>query len=352
MIRDIRSAAYARKWTRNYHDSGPRTRSVAGRKWWHAERRNDNKRLKRDTLRHSIKEAQERKQVFSGGKYKNWHFILWDLIPDDGFDEEIENMRDDVIRYEKMHWYNDIFERTDPCMEVGETFSIWAQRRIAEMRAVKEDRLRNKLPLVQRQVAFQSHQIRAMGIRQRSVIFDRSGYEVYPGSPNTTTLPTNDYDAYGHALLHRILTPTKWAMQQARFRPDVSRFPAVEGDGWFAAYTWGWHRNFSGCWEFGYGECDGTPIPCPCCCCGNGSMYFECHCKIFGNVSAPEEQQRCCLLEWVGEAGRMIITAEDSESGTIAELHQYVDVGSTESEWEFVEGSCGVQSCSSTTSYI
>lgn len=80
-----------------------------------------------------------------------------------------------------------------------------------------------------------------------------------------------------------------------------------------------WHRNASGCWEFGYANaCIGAAFPCSCCCTASGSMYYACSCVEFGvdgewEVSAPEDGQRTALVEWTKGRLRDIIVAEEEE---------------------------------------
>lgn len=275
--------------------------------------------------------------------------ISWDVKLEEEFDQDIKDMWDDVIRYEKLHKNAEVFENPELYTETGETFSTWAQRRIAEMRAVKESRVQtSSAPRQQPMVYKKTRLIYAqLGV-------DRLDYTIYCGSPLTTTLPTNAHDAHGHALLRAALTPTKWAVRQARRNWKNSVFPRIQGDIWFGEYTWRWHKNASGCWEFGYGECGGGAIPCPCCNMGNGSMHFECYCEEFRDEVAPDEQQRCSLVEWVGTEGRRLIRADEAWVQSQGHTKDCNNEGSAVSdcEWSFVDEYCGVRSCPSVASSI
>jgi hypothetical protein len=345
--RDMRSTSYARKHARRYADNGPRTRSIGGRKWEQAHRRRENKRQKRDTLRDEIQANQRREKVWSPGKPKNIEFVVWDVNLEEEFDQYIVAMEDDVIRYEKLHKNAEVFESPQLYSETGETFSVWAQRRIAEMRAVKESRMETQLAPRQKLMVYETG-----FVRWRRMGVPRFNYNVYCGTALTTTLPTNTYDAYGHALLRTALTQSKWARQQARFNPTMSLFPRIVDYNWFGEYTWRWHRNASGCWQIGYGECYGCAIPCSCCNSGNGSMYYRCYCENFEDEVAPDEQQRCSLVEWVGVEGRRLITIDDelAYSNENARFCGSDDAPDSDEDWSFVDEYCGVRCCSSRAS--
>jgi hypothetical protein len=168
----------------------------------------------------------------------------------------------------------------------AEDFGAWGRRRINEMRKVKEDRIRRAA--------------RNDGIDT-----------VMPSSPfpAPTTLPTTSSDIHHHALLTEVLKPSKWLLGYLR-REKRAPFPIIEGFYWFGEFKWAWHRNASGCWEFG-GECDGCALPCPCCCTGNGSMYYPCSCAEFRGTVAPEDVQTCSLVEWVKGRLRGVMVKEE-----------------------------------------
>jgi hypothetical protein len=75
----------------------------------------------------------------------------------------------------------------------------------------------------------------------------RRQYNIYIGN-ETTTLPTNAYDALGHELLRSISIPARWLRKRATmtFAP-LFRVPMSYS--WFGEYEWEWYRNESGCWE-------------------------------------------------------------------------------------------------------
>lgn len=239
-FRDLRSAAYARKRARNQHSSSPRIRSVGERKWWQAERRIDNKRKKRDALISGIEASQRREQIWSPGKSKNREVVVWETNLKEEFDEQINDMLDDVVRYEKLHRNSEVFQVSKSFTEAGETVSAWR-----------------------------------------------------------------------------------------------------------------WHRNASGCWQIGYRDCDGCAIPCSCCNSGNGSMFYPCHCAEFGDEPAPDEQQRCSLVEWVRDEGMKAILAEESTRDfKDSTCNEYDSTTTTEDEWDFVDDNFDVQSFSSVASSI
>lgn len=340
-FRDIRSAARARKYSRKYQSQGPRVRGVGERKAWHAQTRNDNKKQKRTAMKAEIRETQQEKVDWGCGNGMGPLMVVWDFDPTEQFDWDIKEM-DDVVRYEKFNWNADVFESPEPYIEIGETFPMWAQRRIAEMRAVKESRIHQKLPRAQQLKAFEEHQLRAMRIKR----YNRSQYGIYPGSARTTTLPTNIYDANGHTLLRNAIASIMFDLQSTRYASGNSHFPQIDSN-WFDGYTWGWHRNGSGCWVFGYGECEAA-IPCLCC---TGGYTLPCHCAEFGDGPAPDEQQRCCLIEWVGEEGRRIIVAEDMKGESeLSDHRDGDDAEDSEDGWSIVDGCSSVRSCSSVIS--
>lgn len=118
---------------------------------------------------------------------------------------EMRRWYDDVERYTHFGHDAEIFESEEPYKEVGEGFSTWCQRRIEEMRCVKEGRLRSRKPQVVKQRALKS-----MVYRDRT-----RPYDVYIGDETSTTLPTNAYDALGHELLRSISMPGRWLRKRA-----------------------------------------------------------------------------------------------------------------------------------------
>ncbi|KAF2681800.1 hypothetical protein K458DRAFT_420562 [Lentithecium fluviatile CBS 122367] len=353
-FRDLRSASYAHRKTRKYANDRRRNsgtcHSVGCRKWCQSEQRLKNKRQKRDRLVHELWASQQRVPCYTlCFQPAKQMYVQWDVRLKEEFDEYIEDMNDDVVRYEKLHKNAAIFESSETWVEVGEEFSTWARRRIAEMRTVKEKRLRAAEPVAQQVKVWKTH-------RTGPAYGDT--YKVYCGTPGTTTLPTTTYDAYGHALLRAALTPLKWVLSRARFNSSISLFPRIYNSTWFGEFAWKWHRNASGCWEIGYWDgpaegngrgCGGCAIPCPCCCASNGSMYYGCYCEEFGDEPAPEETQRCSLVEWVGPEGRRLIVLDDlkRESNEVTAECGSVAASVFGSEWSVVDEDLGSVSCCS-----
>lgn len=222
-----------------------------------------------------------------------------DLYATERFEEELSYM-DEIVLYEHFGKNKDIIEGRDQTRQEG--FSEWGQRRINEMRAVKEARLRAKLS---------------------------NTAPEYNNGPSST-LPFRPDDIEGHGLLTYILSDANVNVAHCR-RVKQPPFPRIYNFAWFGEYKWQWHRNESGCWILGYADaCDSDSFPCPCCCSWGGSMYFPCSCKDFGDQPAPEEMQRCALVEWV--QGRLWDTMMEDESVRVRELG-IVEV-EEEMEWE------------------
>ncbi|KAF2029597.1 hypothetical protein EK21DRAFT_112807 [Setomelanomma holmii] len=170
--------------------------------------------------------------------------------------------------------------------EEAEDFGAWARRRVNEMRAVKEERLR--------QAQSENH--------TNSV---------------ATTLPTTPEDCTAHALLASMLTLSKRQTQyfRSKHRPLL---PSIRGFAWFGEFEYAWHRNASGCWEFGYADCGWCVFPHSCC----GIAYARCSCREFTDGEgrwkgpAPEERQGCALVEWVsGELWDVLVEEERRVEG-------------------------------------
>ncbi|ORY03320.1 hypothetical protein BCR34DRAFT_447628, partial [Clohesyomyces aquaticus] len=309
---DLRSASRARyrerKIRSNKHGC---CNSYACRKERQSTRRAEHKRSRRSIIKSAIRENQKYETCYTHGHFhESKHKIVeWDIYLPEEFDDYIENMEDDVIRYSILHHNASIFDHPNPnpSTNTGERFTEWAQRRINEMRAVKESRI-----IASKAPSPPPHKPAIWTTRSER----GKNYNIYTGTPLTTTLPTNRYDALGHALLSNILTFSPYLTKYRR-RMQLSPYRSIVGFEWFGEYAWAWHRNRSGCWELGYQDCTceaemgGEPIPCPCCCVGSGSMYFECFCREFGDEVSPEEGQRCALVEWVGEEGRRIVMEEE-----------------------------------------
>ncbi|OAL57266.1 hypothetical protein IQ07DRAFT_638619 [Pyrenochaeta sp. DS3sAY3a] len=131
----------------------------------------------------------------------------------------------------------------------------------------------------------------------------KNGVQTSTASPSDPSIPS---------ILSNILVPEKYRIRYCRRDsiPDYTSFIAAFAS--LGDFTWEWHRNGSGCWILGYPlSCRGCSFPCSCCCVGNGSMYYACSCEEFEGLPAPEDQQRCSLVEWVrGELWGIMVREE------------------------------------------
>jgi hypothetical protein len=283
---DFRSAGRAKqRERRGREDTGNRVNGYRCRKQQQTENRRDNKRSKREITRFAVQESQEVVQWFYPA------LVDWDTKLPEELDEWITDM-DDLTRYQVLHQDAETFESSEPYLEVGENFTTWCQRRINEMRSVKESRIRLDAPLTFQPMVRQDK----MDHRYRGQ------YCVYTGDATTTTLPTTVYDALGHELLRCVLSPGRWWVKQCQ-RRNKPPFRAIENNGWFGEYEWHWHQNLSGCWEIGRGgSCTSHEGGVSCAAIEGGVVV----------TPAPEEMQRCSLLEWVGEKGREIVSRQEA----------------------------------------
>ena len=133
-------------------------------------------------------------------------------------------------------------------MVVGETFEMWCQRRISEMRAVKEERLRAKLS------ASQHSSTSTPNVDPDE---DEGYHSSTPSSstPQGTTLPTTPYDTRGHTLLKEFVARPLWYLRDWHSPDDYT---------WFDEYAWYWHRNETGCWYALDWPCGGENEKCFC----------------------------------------------------------------------------------------
>lgn len=285
--RDLRSAARSQR-PRKRQDRR-RCHSCRCRKQGQAEADIRNMRAKREIERCAVAEAQ--RDSFDG----SYCHMQWDIhLP-----EENDEMTMELNEIERYIYHNQnahVFESPEPYGEVGEDFSTWCQRRINEMRSVKEARIRANLPSVAKPMIW--HRKTDGGYLMR--------FDIYTGDETTTTLPTNAYDALGHELLRNISTPT----------PHQLRKQPIEGFRWFGEYEWEWYREEYGIWKIRYwgpyheskhvdaDECEG-------CDGGRRIVGKECICGGTGSKPDPDEAQRCSLLEWIGEKGRDLVSADE-----------------------------------------
>jgi hypothetical protein len=294
--RDLRSAARTKRRKRQ---DRRRCHSYRCRKQSQAEAATAHLKSKRMILRTEILESQNELCCYTRGFFPAKHRVIeWDTSIHSDLDAEIASM-DDIERYQEFHQGADVFESPLPFIEVGEDFTTWCLRRIAEMRAVKEFRLARGTP---------QHVKPAIWQRKRDAR-SRKQIVVYIGDETSTTLPTNAYNALGHELLRSVLAPKNWWHRQR-----MSNAELLHGKGgyrWFGEYTWQWYRNGSGCWELGYGgeywceECGGMSW---------SAKHKECVEREREIGPAPEEAQRCCLVEWVGREGRDLILREERDA--------------------------------------
>lgn len=198
----------------------------------------------------------------------------------------------------------------------GEDFEMWGQRRIEEMRRVKEDRLRKQQQ--------NSGALKTQPAPLPSITTSSSKAFV-----PTTTLPTTAMDIHGHKILREILIPNKYQIQWLR-RQGKPPFNTINGFYWFGQYSWAWHRNEWGFWEFGGPECD-YPLFCACCGCGG----WRCACDKFKGKPAPDEVHSCALVEWTkGPLRDMLEEEHFREAEEDRELDVVSDV--QEEPWEMM----------------
>lgn len=304
--RDMRSAARARKRARKIRENKSSCNSYRCRRQRQTERRTTRKKKTAEDLKFALRESQSIEPCYTRSFFRRTkhHFLAWDTPHAEPTHSWVPETTDDIVRHLTLHRGAPVPEHHAPYLETGEFFAAWCQRRIAEMRAVKEDRLRRGAPSTRAPLVLR--RVREWRFLKR--------FDVYTGDAGSTTLPTNAYDALGHELLRSILTPHRWWRKPQRVS-NASLFRAVNGFRWFGEFEWEWYRNASGCWEIGYGgTCggfggDGDEALGDCACC----------CVDGGYAPAPDEVQRCCLVEWVGEESREIMMLE--EENARAKLH-------------------------------
>lgn len=333
-FRDFRSAAHARQRSRKYANDHKRNsgacHSVACRKWSQSAQRLKNKRKKRKIVWNEVSHSQERRPDFlfryDPTEPRPIH-LDWDIRQKSEYEEKAERMYEDLARCRKFHRNADVFGSEELYTECDELFLDWAQRRIMEMRVVKENRLRASEPAVQSAAVSET--------RKLSRPFSEE-YNVYHGSSYTTTLPTNTHDAYGHALLNSALTPSKWLLRRAWLGPPIRLFPSIDDFSWFSKCAWQWHRNDSGCWEIGYWDDNSRD--------GDGGMVYGwwCCCGESMDEPAPDEVHCGSLLEWVGAEGRRLMMKDELEREREMEEEwqgeeSYAD-SVCGSEWSVVDG--------------
>ncbi|PVI01014.1 hypothetical protein DM02DRAFT_613970 [Periconia macrospinosa] len=347
-FKDLRSAARVRNRERNIHNFHRRCKSWQCRKSKQAESRHTHKVIKKTLLRSAISDVQTTVR----GHICPWiqgpskpDLIVWDANPEAEFEDMSRQIGNGAVeRYNEFGENAAVFEGKSPSEFDGETFVDWAQRRISEMRAVKERRILDpkSRPALLGRTLYQYR--RGYSFHPFHPLYDRrQKIPVYIGTPLTTTLPTNSYDAHGHALLRQTLTISKWWLHRCRMT-NTNPHREISYSRWFGEYSWDWHRNRSGCWELGYGGCsegerdvwDGGPIISP----SYYGYYHDygspCWCDKFVDEEgemrgAPEDGESCCLLEWVDWEGRRIVREEEKERLRMAEKR--IEGEKVEREW-------------------
>ena len=291
-FKDLRSARRVRQRSKGYPE-----RIYSGNK----RRRNDRYRLARENqLRHESKQADI--QEWEDDCYDEWaHKVDMDHV-------------DDIEAYELFGNNAHIFEGTATGdIVTGEDFGTWARRRIAEMRRVKEHRIHTYgEPTSPAPLAILPHTMRDTRRPGRvSATIPTAPF----AKPHKTTLPTTLSEIRAHVTLACILTLPKILKQRCRSRNEPA-LPVIPGFWWWGEYTWQWHRNLSGCWFLGCGydcsEVGGGTCTSSCWC----TLDRECACAEFGvgtewEVPAPEEVQRCSLVEWASGELRGRIEADE-----------------------------------------
>ncbi|CAG5155824.1 uncharacterized protein ALTATR162_LOCUS3853 [Alternaria atra] len=267
-----------------------------------------NKRRRSDKFRPARIAAL--KDTYKGIESREWE---GDWYAEWAHKVDMEHM-DDIAAYTLFGKNAAFFEGRDEGETTkGEDFGSWARRRIAEMRRVKEYRMHSYgIPTSPTPLYILPHTMRNDSRPGRT---SATILTAPLAKPHETTLPATLSDIRAHLALARALTPSANLKQRCRSR-NIPVLPVIQGYSWWGEYTWQWHRNMSGCWFLGYEygcreECVGQ---CTCLCWG--SMVDKCYCEEFGvgtewEVPAPEDVQRCSLVEWV--RGELMEILEEDE---------------------------------------
>jgi hypothetical protein len=197
--RDFRSVARAKYRYRKIRENKGKCNSYRGRKQWQADQRTRNKKNKREKLRFAIYESQKEVRCYTRGFYMTTKHALveWDTRPHEELDNWITSTNNNLKRYPVLNHGASRFEALGPYIEVGESFGAWCQPRIAEMRSVKEARIRRNEIMPFRPMIWQR------GANQSPL----GKFIIYTGNHTpSTTLPTDAHDALGHMRLDAILT--------------------------------------------------------------------------------------------------------------------------------------------------
>jgi hypothetical protein len=192
----------------------------------------------------------------------------------------------------------------------GETFAVWCQRRINEMRAVKEARLR---ALLTSQDTDPDEDKGCHSSTSTSSILAIS----------LTTFPTSPLDVYGHKLLKNILKPPAWLIHHPRWNKHR---PLPDDYFWFGEYTWHWHRNATGCWYVSVSSC--------------GIIYPECSCKKWRADEwlgwDPEGGTKCWLAELTKGEGWEALWHEAIKEAGCDVVGKVELEGEEEEDWDLI----------------
>jgi hypothetical protein len=334
---DFRASSRAKPRQHKIRENKPGCNSYRCRKMEQARQDTKILKSKREALKWAVRESQRDILCYRQDylKQSRHRFLQWDTQLEEETDEQLYDSEDDIETYITVHRGADTFDSQEPYVEIGETFAVWCQQRIAEMRAVKEDGIRRGKPPSSKQIVWR---------RKHDWQYGRM-YDACTGNESTTTLPTTTYDALGHELLRFILQPGHLWTKRQRVS-NGSLFQLINGYQWLGKFEWVWRGNMSGCWEVEYGSCKicdghrtGDPVFCPRCCALGGSDYYESFCREGQCFSAPEDTQRCSLIEWVGYEGRDIIRRDEArEEAKLGCSDDVIEVSDSDSgcEWELI----------------
>ncbi|KAL5119742.1 hypothetical protein ACEQ8H_002348 [Pleosporales sp. CAS-2024a] len=322
---DFRSSSRAKQRKRKIRENKGGCHSYRCRKQGQAEQRIYNLKKKRLDVKVAVSESQKIAYYFkwNGSRWLRLPSVTWDTQPDEEIDYFSDGRADDFV-WDMMREHGaDAFTRTDEYVQLGETFAVWCQRRIAEMRAVKESRIRCGEPAAMTPMRWERKHDRIYFIQ----------YNIYTGDERTTTLPTNAYDACGHELLRSILTPSDWFKRRQLIR-NAPLLQPIHGYRWFGEHAWAWYRNKSGCWEIGY-DAHGDARPCYH---GYLSCPFCCKDKDDMEASSPEETQECSLVEWIDRPGKEILLIDEARNDE-TRIRDHIELGfenGSDCGWEVI----------------